>query len=454
MSKLDEISSSFRRELDQRASEHTARMEADLQNLRTALLRQAAATMPEDVARRLASLDVVLAPSTGVPPVAVSQTILERQDLSRFVHLGDLDRLFVDTFGLSRYYPTYRLNYPTQYCETLEAFLAPMLETANISPEMRQAILQQKVEEARQGAQEHNGGGTFGYNLPAKGCYLNGWLFAYGREISPQKAFEVPELALQILGTAIHEKLGHGFIVAYSDLGKLNFSLGATLLDIARRFNLRSADDMLSSVHYQQALLLHKFTQLLEEGWASWLETYLLQQMSGLELRPSHRLPAVVAAVIDLPADLAEREEIEASLLGALAALFAPEQVPLRVLHQAVMALDVIGGELDGYFGPVLGRPLRYAVGQLLLCNAEARLGAACVPYAVLIAASVTMDPARIGMSDLYDLLTHEPHLNPDARLATLCQMKLEQPGSVGELAQRAAAELSFSVPAELKSAR
>jgi len=46
------------------------------------------------------------------------------------------------------------------------------------------------------------------------------------------------------------------------------------------------------------------------------------------------------------------------------------------------------------------------------------------------------------------------PDLNPDARLALLSRLKLENPNDVAELARRAEAELSLTVPPVLKQPR
>jgi hypothetical protein len=94
---------------------------------------------------------------------------------------------------------------------------------------------------------------------------------------------------------------------------------------------------------------------------------------------------------------------------------------------------------------------LIYAVGSLLMSQAEANMGAACVPYAALIAANVKFNFEEISLTDLTTLLLSDPSLYPDVRLAVLSRIKLEQHGSIKELAQRAQAELSFSVPQALK---
>ena len=288
--------------------------------------------------------------------------------------------------------------------------------------------------------------------IPGQGCYLNGWLFVYGRNLPPRQAFQTPHLLRNILQTAIHEKLGHGFISAYSTLGAVKTSLGLTLADLARRFDLLTADDPLSSLRREQANLLYLVSQLLEEGWATWVETYLEQLILGAGQHPRHRLQAVIRAIEDLPRSIQDRRQVQGALMSALNALFTPDEIPFPVLHQAVMTIAVLGGSLDAYFTPTFGQPLRYAVGELLLTQAEMNLGECCLPYVVLIAANVSFDPSRFSLTDLRELFGREARLNPDFRLAALSRIHLEAENSIRELVQRAEIELSFTVPPELKT--
>ncbi len=237
----------------------------------------------------------------------------------------------------------------------------------------------------------------------------------------------------------------------YSALGAVKISLGLTLADLARRFDFRLADDPISSLRRDQANLIFTFSQLLEEGWATWIETFLTQEIFDLGTHPRHDIQAILNALESLPGESSERDEAQGALLGALMVLFSQEPVPLPLLHQAVMIIDLLGSDYDEYFGTAFGQPLRYAVGELLLAMAGINLGTGCVPYAVLIAANVTFDPSQVSLGDMRELLSNNPRLNPDTRLAALCRLQLQQPDSVSELARRAEDELSFSVPRQLK---
>lgn len=444
MSKLDEIKTSFAGKLEATRQQHAARLEADLQELRARLLREFKPSIPADLGRRLGKLVAPPAAPAVRPP---AQPLV---DISASDPLRQMDAAFFQEFHLTSYYPIPRLNYPTIYCETLEEFYTPIVSQMDLSPEARQQELLRLVESAKEAARR-NGGGILGYNLPGKGAYLNGWLFGSRAGIPPQQAFQDKESLQRILETAAHEKLGHGFLNAYSALGEVKTRLGILQIEIARKFGLRAADDPTSSLRREQANLLFLASQLLEEGWATWVETYLAQSLLGFGPHPRYALQTVLNAIQSLPARLPERAETQPALLGALALLFGAEQVPIEMLHQAVMIIEVIGVGLDEVLGEKLGQPLRYAVGELLLAQAETNLGAQCVPYAALIAANVNFDPSQVGLSDLRDLLSRDPRLNPDARLAAISRLHPQAKDDVRGLAKMVAAQLSFSVPKELQ---
>lgn len=458
MTNLDDIRSSFESKLDERTQQRKTRLNTELAALREQLLRQAKTALPADIANRLAGFDERIKTRrsgvSGGPPVLSHLEVPGVQallDISRADQLRQLDNAFAEIFNLSAYYPLQPLKYPTVYCESLEEFFIPIVGQLNLSPQARKTEMERLMAEAQRIAQETNGGGILGYNLPGQGCYLNGWLFVYGRNLPPRAAFEHPELLRRVLGTAAHEKLGHGFLSAYSALGQTKVELGISLLEIARRFGARPSDDPVASLRQEQAELLNMASQLLEEGWATWVETFLAANLMESGVHPRHSIEAIVQAIENLPGEIPERGKIQGALYGALELLFGEEDVPIELIHQAVMTVEMLGSQLDAYFGSALGQPLRYAAGELIMVQAGANLGPVCVPYAVLIAANVSFDPEEISLSDLREMFATKPNLNPDARLAALSRMRLEQTNSVSELAGRAESELSFSVPKELK---
>ena len=452
MTNLDEIKSSFGKELDQLTKQHKTYLDTELASLRQQLLRQAKPALPGDIARRLEGADERLVGQSGhrssVPGHFPAQPLL---DLQGSTALRDLDAAVAEVFNLSVYYSLQPLNYPTAYCESLDEIFTPIVEQLNLSTKARRTELDRLITEAQRIAQETDGGGVLGYNLPGQGCYLNGWLFVYGRNLPPRTALEHPELLHHVLSTAAHEKLGHGFLSAYSALGKTKVELGISLLEIARRFGLSPSDDPVASIRQEQAELLNLASQLLEEGWATWLETFFGANLMESGIHPRYSIEAIVGAIESLPSEVPERDKIHGALIGALEFLFGVEEVPIELIHQAVMTVEIVGGQLDTYFGSVLGQPLRYAIGELLMVQAGTNLGPVCVPYAALIAANVSFDLREIGLSDLREMFVTKPNLNPDARLAALSRIGLCQTNSVAELAMQAESELSFSVPKELK---
>jgi hypothetical protein len=448
MDQLDNEKSSFMLKLDEITQQHKTRLETELAELRENFLHQTKPALPEEVARRLVGFDDHLNLRLSSQPAQPIQALL---DIGRTAAIHDLDHIFSQEFALGSYFPTYRLDYPTVYCETLDEFFIPMLEQFDLSAQVKQVELRQLVAQAEEYACQKAGGGILGYDLPGKGCYLNGWLLAYGKDITPKQAIEHPETNRRIMKTAIHEKLGHGFLRAYSQLGEVKTRLGVNLIEVASRFGLHTSEDPIASLDRERAGLLSIVSQLLEEGWATWVETYLDVKIHADGSHPRHRLLQVLASVENLPPDLPERMEIHAALMGALLALFGEDESSFPDLNQAVMVIQVLSGQLDDYLSPALGQPLRYAVGELLFTQAENNLGSGCVPYAALIAANVQLNPPGLSLGDLRELVAKDPRLNPDARLAALSRLRLTRASSVNELAQRAEAVLSFSVPAELK---
>jgi hypothetical protein len=372
-------------------------------------------------------------------------------DMAGSSQLQQLDGGFIEMFHLNTFYPAARLHTPTKYCETLEEFFTPMVSQMELSSESRKAMIGQMAAYAQEQARQH-GLVTWGYNLPGLGAYINGWMYGNLQGCSPHEAYKRPEVLLRILETAIHEKLGHGFLSVYSALGEVENRLGLTQLELASRFGLRSADDPTASLRREQANLLLQVSQLLEEGWATWVETYMASTLLGVGTHPRGDLQKVLAAINSLVPHQPQWELIKQLLLGAIYVLFCEENQPLEMVYRAVvLLLDNVKGPLDDQLAEKLGQPLRYILGELLFCQAEENLGPKCVPYAALIAANVTLDPAQMGLSDLSTLLKGDARLNPNARMAAISRLKLQQKDDVRDMAKMVSAQLSFSVPKELQ---
>ena len=450
MSQLDNMKNTFSQKLDQKAQQRKTRLDTEIAAMREQYRCQITPALPEDVARRLVGADERLRfqQTTARQSLDVAQPLLNLKDDDT---LAELDRAFAATFDLGRYYPLERLAYPIVYCETLEEFFTPLVENLQLSTQARQAAVQAMAAEAQAQAEKYRGGGMFGYNLAGVGCYLNGWLFAYGANLSPRQAFQDPQHLPRILGTAIHEKLGHGFLEVYSALGEVKNRLGMVISETARRFGYQAADDPIDSLRREQAILLNQASLFVEEGWATWIEAYLPSQIDEKYPAKHYSIEAILKAIQAMPPEIPDLKELQGYLLGALALLFADEDVSADLLLQAILLIHFEGAKYDDYFSTQLGQPLRYVIGDLLMAQAEGNLGPLCLPYAALIAANITFDPQSISLSDLREMLFSKPQLNPDARLAALSRMRLQQPNSVVELVQRAKVELSFSIPKELK---
>lgn len=440
MTELDDVKNNFEKKLEAQRAAHSERLNKELSSLRSNLMRDFKNSLPSN----FGTLTVGSRPPVSSPSHALV-------DLSGSVNLQDLDEAFIQTFNLGRYYPLAQLRYPTVYCESLEEFFQPLVKQMNLSASARQVELKRLVAEAQETAKKYKGGGIFGYNLPGIGAYLNGWLFTYGMKLEPTQAFSHPELARSIFATAAHEKLGHGFLFVYSALGQVKTRLGLAQFDIASRFGLRTTDDPTASLRLQQSNLLFQASQLLEEGWSTWVENMMVRAAGKNEPRSRYQIKQVVDAIQSLPANLAERNEIQKLLTGCLGVLFGEQPVPMESLHQAVMIVNALGNELNEYFSEKLGQPLRYVAGELIMSQAENNLGMECVPYAALIAANVSFDPAAISLGDLRDLLGHDPRLHPDARLAALSRLKLPAANDIPSLVRSASEALSISVPKELQ---
>lgn len=448
MTDIDEIRDGFAQKLDSSRAAREDRLREDLESLQPLPPSIFRPVSPGDVAGRI---ERIIAAAAGPGKPRPSLTAFQ-QALVNITHadpLRDLDKAFLKTFNLPAYYPAGKLAYPTVFCETLEEFFTPFLAGMNYSDAALTRELGRMMAEALGGA--NKGGGIFGVNFPGQGCYLNGWLFGFLENMPPREVMRSPEAVKSVLGTAAHEKLGHGFLSAYSKLGQLKTELGLSVVQIASRFGLAPADDAADRLRYDQKNLLFTVSQFLEEGWATWIENHMLEKVIQGEHQRRHSFEKIVEAVQGLPREIQNIDRVEQSFLAALGVLFSEEEVPLEVILRAVVYLEKAGLELDGYFSAAINQPLRYALGELLCVQAAANLGEECLPYAALIAANVTFDPARISLADLQNLLFDDPRLNPDARLAAISRLKLEQPGSLQELAGRVNSQLSFSIPPEIR---
>jgi len=447
MSDIEKVGFSFRNTLTKHEQEHASTLDSTRQELLRILEQSTTSAMPVDVQMRLTELGQynLLPASLNVP------FLLEKPRSLNAAYLRQLETKFREFFHLGNWCMFSKLDVPTVYCYTLEEFLTPLLQVMDYSAKAVQSQLEKMVTEAKQ--QAENGGGMYGYYLPGRGCYLNGWLLSYRTNMDPEEATRTAEVQLQIMQVLAHEKLGHGFVNSCSALGDVKTRLGLEMIEIARRFNLRSFDTPLSSLRQQQHNMLLMSSRFLEEGWATWIETYITSSMSKESVHPRYNLGALADAIANIPNNFPERDQVQTALTLCVEALFQSD-APLETMQKAIITLNQIGqiAPFDSYFTNIFNQPLPYVIGSLLVAQAELNLGTLCVPYAVLIAANLSIDLDKIGLADLEHLLLTDPRLHPDCRLAALSRLSLRSPNSLAELAERAKTDLSLSVPLELRA--
>ncbi|MBL7182829.1 MAG: hypothetical protein ISS50_00095 [Anaerolineae bacterium] len=379
--------------------------------------------------------------------------------------LQELDRLFAEEFDLARYFPAHSLaDYPTIYAETLEEFFQPYLETADVSQSGKEALMARLKAQAEE-TLANSRGGVYSVHFPGRGCYLNGWLFARSSTAtregtqpkSARDALADPAILPTIVATAVHEKLGHGFVSEFTALGEEKKNLGLWRCDIAQRFGLRAADTPEGALLAEKEAVIYQSSRLLEEGWATWIEHHTMGRWAALDGRDwplaRYTLTQVwdtLARLMNETQDSAVKEAVQ-SIQQALEVVFLVQDATLEDIHSAVLAFHFHSSVADDAFARAFGQPFEYVIGYLLLRKMEAGLGALCLPYAVAIAANVTYGLDQVSASDLQRLVARAPRVSVDSRLAHLGMLELEQKGNVGELARRAHEELNLAIPSSLR---
>jgi hypothetical protein len=377
-----------------------------------------------------------------------SLPVAAQVDFSSKNRINDLDRQFITIFELDQYLDTEFIKYPTVYCETLEEFFAPIYNRISASTFTKKQFLKKAVDMAAENAEK---GGIYGVNLPGTGCYINGWLFSTPYGFSARRALEHPELLNKILLTVVHEKLGHGFLDIFSSLGKVGTKLGSYQLQLAQQFGMQLATDPVDKVRQQQLGILYSNFIFLNEGWATWLESFFSAVVFGQGDYPKHSLQQLLEAVDGLSAlSQTDEEGINASKI-ALALILDDEFHPPADLLAGIKFLHHLDRITDAYFSSKLGQPLRYVLGELIMAKASVNLGKRCVPFAALIAANISFDPEKISLTDMRELFHSDPQLNPDARMVMLSKLKLKEHDNIDELAFQAENYLNLQLPRNMK---
>jgi hypothetical protein len=380
--------------------------------------------------------------------------------------LQRLDTIMWQSFDLSHIFPGAPLGqYPVVYCETLEEFFTPVLADADVSDSTREEVLAAYVADAQAHAEE-SGGGIFGVNLPGRGCYVNGWLFGFAHGTSPRAALQDPAIFPAIMETVCHEKLGHGFIAALTAVGQEKTQLGLWRFDWARKFNLRTVDSPRSTLLRQKHNLVFEATKFTEEGWATWIEQIMgwLAARHGLvdrdqaPVRPEAKYTLEeVARLLDSLQKRVPREQrptVERFAQATQLLLVNTDPKAMDALFPAIQVWQQEAQLFDEVFAEAFGQPTLYVLGYLLSRRLEARLGWQNLPYAVAIAGNVTYDLENISLVDLATLLSSDPRLNVDARLALLGTLQLLEGQGPAALARLAREKLNLAVPESIQASK
>lgn len=442
MAESDQTRDNFSERLEQMRLAHEKLLNEDIAKLSKSFSGERISA--SELSASFSKTEFVLHKSVPIPP-PLPQARNALVNMTNSSPLKALDELFFSSFNLGKHLAFSKLSYPTIFCESLEEFFIPFMADLNFSTQTKKQELQRLIAEAQKMA-EVKQGGIFGVNFPGRGCYLNGWLFAKLAKIDPSAVPDHPEVFSKVLATAAHEKLGHGFLSVYSTLGQLKTELGISLTQIASQFGMYPSDDPILQLRNQQNSILFDVSQFLEEGWATFIEDYVKMNFLQTSQSPEHSLQAIIDSSSSLPKELCD------SFLLAVQRIFLTESVSTSDILDAINFLAQVGEKFDDVFTSSLHQPLRYALGELLCLQCASNCGVECVPYGVLIAANISFDPTKISLTDLSLLLKKDPRLNPDVRLAAISKLKLDNKGNVQELAERVSAELSFSIPSEVKS--
>ena len=449
---VDDIAKRFGERLDRQVAASDDRLGEAVAGLQTAFrradeeARRADARTRERIARSLGSHD--------------RRVIVDAQvTLGNDAVLQQVDGLLWQAFALGSVCEDSPLRvYPVVYCETLEEFYSAILASQDLSETIRKALLAQEVAEAQARAEE--GEVILGVNLPGQGCYINGWFFGLKSEQAPHAALQDAATFPRIFSTVCHEKLGHGFISAFTAMGREKTQLGLWRHELAERFSLRTADSPQGMLLLKKHALIHHTSILTEEGWATWIAQAMVRlaasngllaerRASGASRADAYTLEALGELLTDLQAHTeGEARRVADAFVKALQVLLIDDEVAdASAIFWAVRTVRTMAGALDDLFSAKFGQPTAYVLGYLMLQRLERRIGWENVPYAVMIAGNVVYDLETTALTDLESALASDPGLNVDVRLALLGRLALGKGEGHRALAQQARELLNFAVP-------
>ncbi len=444
---IEEKLNEYRQKVNQIQSIQTEKKEQILSQLRS-LYDPDTLNGRENSRKTWQNLQTSLEQAKGRPTPILAR--IEVTDDDRF---KKLDRFFFDTFNLHKYFPEKNFSYPVVFCETLEEFYEALVSDQKLSRKEKQHLIESLVKDCKQNL-DKGAGVTFGVDISGVGCYINGWLYGKMTNLSPKAVLGVPEFAEKVAETAVHEKIGHGFLSMFSALGQTLNELGFRTVKDAEQFGLDVYTDPLHRLRLKQCetLLLSSFYQ--QEGWATWIESYFSAYYYQLKTHPKYQFELLKNAIESIKTKDKEETEIKQVILCAFLALIDEDPYPPEILLKMMEVLKFAGTMFDDQLSAFLGQPLRYVMGQLLMYKVEINAGFQCVPHAALLAGNIKLDVKDVGLQDLNILLNSDPRLNADTRLVMISKLKLNNINDVSELATRCEEDLSMPVPANYKQSK
>jgi uncharacterized Zn finger protein (UPF0148 family) len=358
------------------------------------------------------------------------------------------------------------LQSPTIYCETFEDFYGSFFAFRNLSPEEQARGVREESERAR-AALAADGGAVLGVNWPGRGCFLNGEAFAgLHDKRDAAEALRCPATFPHILSTAVHEKLGHGWLTECTARGQEIRSVHLEQHEVARHFLRQASDDPRDVLLQDKWNLLLGTSKYAEEGYATWIESKVLALAAkrvAAGATVDERGVALEDAANAYPAELVvERlrdsgDEACRDLADAIDYLVRAgpaERRELAVLMGGVFPHTDLGlgsaerdEHLDTICSELFGQPLHYVVGFVLVEKLEQRFGARSVPFALALAGNVSYGLETISNADLRVALDSHPYLRMDARLAALGTLEGVPHDDPDALYMAARRELSLTPP-------
>ncbi|NLB70955.1 MAG: hypothetical protein GX797_02975 [Chloroflexi bacterium] len=375
-----------------------------------------------------------------------STEVKARIEVTEDDQLKILDEFFFERFNLHNYFPSSHFSYPVIYCETIEEFVEAQSMDVKLSEKEKNKLLGKLVQEYEQ--ESRRGSYVWGMDISGVGCYLNGWAFGKKHNHPPKDVLKIPELAKNVLKTAVHEKLGHGFLTMFSTLGQEMHTLGGrTILD-ADLIGLDVYTDPAHRLAYNQHQALLSSSIIQQEGWSVWIESYFCANLINRTTKhPKYTFAMLLNAISALNFKNSEEKEIKRRLIAACTVLIDENSYKPEVLLEQIKIVKGASRIFDDQIMGLLSQPLRYVLGHILMYQVELRAGTQCVPHAALLAGNLKLNVNQTGLADMTVLLDTDPRLNADARLAMISKIKLEKLNDVNEFARRCEEDYSLPVP-------